>query len=110
MKRLLLIMLAVTTLTARAQSDKPTWYGYPQDRQVASAAGFLSSGIFYPVIRTANPEAPKWHAMVISTGVATVVGATIAAMPNQSATQRRQNFTATLVSGLTVTLTFSLGI
>ena len=110
MKRLLLLVLLTVTLTAQAQTEQPHWYGYPKDRQVAAFTGALTSGIFYPVARAAQPEEPKWKAMVISLGAATATAAVIAAMPNQSAIERRQNFIATIASGLTITLTFSLGI
>lgn len=108
MKRLLLLILSTVALTAQAQTDH--WYGYPPDRQVAAGVGFTTGALFYTTARTAQPDQPKWKAMVISTGATTLMAATIAAMPNQSTTERRQNFTTTFLSGLSVTLIFSLGI
>jgi len=53
---------------------------------------------------------PKWKSMLISTGGVILTSSIMALMPNQTPVERRQNFTASMVSGISVTLIFSLGI
>ena len=111
MKRLLLIALATIALTAQAQTtERPHWYGYPQDRQVSALAGGLTAAIFYSTARAARPEEPKIKAMAVSMGTTLATSLAMYAMNGSTAVERRQNFTASLVSGITITLTFSLGI
>ena len=109
MKKLLVILLAAVSLTLQGQTSKDHWYGYPHDRQVSAVAGGITSALFYSVARANMPNEPKWKSMLISTGATLVTSAIITAMP-QTHTERRQNFTAGMVSGITVTLVFSLGI
>ena len=111
MKRLLLIVLATTALTAHAQTtERPHWYGYPQDRQASALIGGLTGAIFYSTARAVAPDQPKVNAMAISAGTTLVTSLAMYAMNGTTPVERRQNFTASLLSGLTITLVFSLGI
>jgi len=103
-------MLAVVSLTLQAQTSKDHWYGYPPDRQASALAGGLTGAIFYSVARSNMENEPKWKSMVISTGATLLTSFIVATMPGQTFYGQRQNFTASLASGVSITLIFSLGI
>lgn len=109
MKKLLFILLSLVSLTLQAQTSKSHWYGYPHDRQAAALLGGLTGAIFYPVARANMPNKPKWKSMLISTGGTLFTSSVLALMPNQTPVERRQNFTASMASGVSITLIFSLG-
>ena len=109
MKKILAIMLSIVALTAQAQSTTDHWYGYPHDRQVSAITGGITGAFFYSVARANMQNEPKWKSMLVSTGATLLTSAIITAMP-QTHTERRQNFTTCMASGISITLVFSLGI
>jgi len=111
MKRLLLIVLATIALTAHAQTtSRPGWYGYPEQRKVSAVVGGLTGALSYSIIRSAAPHDPKWKSILVSTIFTTAVSGVMYTVYNISPVDSRQNFTASLGSGLAVTFIFSLGI
>jgi len=111
MKKLLVILLAAASLTLQGQTSKDHWYGFPPERQVSAIAGGLTGAIFYSVARSNMENEPKWKSMLVSTGATAVTSLIIYGMVGDyTMVERRQNFTAGMVSGITVTLVFSLGI
>lgn len=109
MKKLLFILLSLVSLTLQAQTSKSHWYGYPHDRQAAALIGGLTGAIFYPVARASMPNKSKWKSILASTGGILFTSSVLALMPNQTPVERRQNFTASMASGVSITLIFSLG-
>jgi len=109
MKRLLFTILAVTSLTLQAQT-KDHWYGYPPQRQVSSVVGGMTGMISYSIIRGASPNDPKWKSILYSSIFTAATSAAVYTLYNISPVDKRQNFTASLASGIGVTLIFSLGI
>ena len=110
MKKLLVIILAAASLTLQGQTSKDHWYGYPPDRQASALVGGLTGAMFYSAARSNMSDRPKWQPMLISTGATLLTSLIVSAMPGQTGVERRQNFTAGMASGVTVTLVFSLGI
>ena len=109
MKKVLFAILATVTLAAQAQT-KDHWYGYPPQRQVSSVIGGMTGMISYSIIRGASPNDPKWKSILYSS-IFTVATSEVAyTLYNNSPVDKRQNFTASLASGIGITLVFSLGI
>ena len=110
-KKLLLILLATSVLTAQAQNKDNHWYGYPPQRQVSAVIGGIVGGITYGIVRSsAQQNDPKWKSILISSGFTVLASSAVYTVYNISPVDRRQNFTASLLSGVSVTLVFSLGI
>lgn len=110
MKRLLLILLSAVILTAQAQT-KDHWYGYPPERQTSAAVGTAVGAISYSIIRANMEHEPKWKPLLISAGFTTLASAAIYSIAGDfRQVERRQNATATLASGIGISLVFSLGI
>jgi hypothetical protein len=98
-------------LTAQAQTNnQPTWYGYPQDRQVSALVGGLTGALSYSIIRSTIPDEPKIKSIGIASGIVLGTSLVVYAINGNTAVERRQNFTASILSGLSITLIFSLGI
>jgi len=110
MKKPILIMLSVIALSAQAQSSDNHWYGYPHDRQVSAMLGGVTGSLFYSVARSNMENEPKWKSMLVSAGGTLITSAILTVMPNRTVVEKRQNFTASMASGLSITLIFSLGI
>ena len=104
------LLLFILSNTVKGQTTDDHWYGYPPDRQVSAVTGGLTGMMFYSVARSNMENEPKWKSMLVSTGGAILTSSIMALMPNQTPVERRQNFTASMVSGISVTLIFSLGI
>ena len=109
MKKLLLLVLTTLALTAQAQTSKDHWHGYPPQRQVSAVVGGLVGSTSYAIIRASSPNDPKWKSILYSSIFTTVTSAAIYTMYNISSVDKRQNFTASMASGIGVTLVFSLG-
>lgn len=109
MKKVLFAILATVTLAAQAQT-KDHWYGYPPQRQVSSVIGGMTGMISYSIVRAASPNDPKWKSILYSSIFTVATSAAAYTLYNNSPVDRRQNFTASLASGIGVTLIFSLGI
>jgi len=109
MKKVLFAILATVTLTVQAQT-KDHWYGYPPQRQVSSVVGGMTGMISYSIIRGASPNDPKWKSILYSSIFTAATSAAVYTLYNISPVDKRQNFTASLASGIGVTLIFSLGI
>jgi len=110
MKRLLLVILVLTALTAHAQTTNQGWYGYPEQRKVSAVVGGLTGAISYSLVRAAAPDDSKWKSVLISSIFTTAVSGVMYSVYNISPVDRRQNFTASMASGIGITLIFSLGI
>jgi hypothetical protein len=110
MKKMLFILLSLVSLTLQGQTNKPHWYGYPHDRQVSALLGGLTGVMFYSVARANMPNDTKFKSILVSTGGTLFTSSVMALMPNQTPIERRQNFTASFLSGVSITLIFSLGI
>ena len=109
MKKVLFAILATVTLTVQAQT-KDHWYGYPPQRQVSSVIGGMTGMISYSIIRGASSNDPKWKSILYSSIFTAATSAAVYTLYNISPVDKRQNFTASLASGIGVTLIFSLGI
>ena len=109
MKKLLVIILAAASLTLQGQT-KDHWHGYPPQRQVSSVIGGMTGMISYSIVRAASPNDPKWKSILYSSIFTVATSAAAYTLYNNSPVDRRQNFTASLASGIGITLVFSLGI
>jgi len=109
MKKVLFAILATVTLAAQAQT-KDHWYGYLPQRQVSSVIGGMTGMISYSIIRGASPNDPKWKSILYSSIFTVATSAVAYTLYNNSPVDKRQNFTASLASGIGITLVFSLGI
>lgn len=110
MKKLLLtLLMSVGMLTAQAQTT--SWYGYPAERQASALAGGVTAALSYSIARSVMENEPKWHSAGVSIAATTLTSIIAYAVKGEySMIERRQNFTACFLSGVTVTLIFSLGI
>lgn len=109
MKKLLFILVLLAFSNAKAQTSSG-WYGYPHERQVSALVGGLTGSLFYSVARSNMENEPKWKSMLLATGGTLFTSSAVALMKNQTTVERRQNFTASFLSGVSITLIFSLGI
>lgn len=110
MKRILIFLIILLFgVKSYAQSDAQ-WYGYPKQRQVSSFVGGIVGGVSYAVVRTSIPNEPKWKPILISTAFTTGASILMYSVYNISPVDRRQNFTASMLSGISITVIFSLGI
>lgn len=110
MKKLLLCVIIIFLgIKSHAQTNK-NWYGYPDQRQTSALAGGVVGSISYSVSRSIIPNEPKWKSMLVSTAFTTGTSVLMYSVYNISPVDRRQNFTASMLSGISITLIFSLGI
>jgi len=70
----------------------------------------MTGMISYSIVRAASPNDPKWKSILYSSIFTVATSAAAYTLYNNSPVDRRQNFTASLASGIGVTLIFSLGI
>jgi hypothetical protein len=110
MKKVLFMLMVTAGLTAQAQTQDH-WYGYPPQRQTSAAVGVAVGAISYSIIRANMEHEPKWKPLLISAGFTALASAAVYSIAGDfRQVERRQNATATLASGIGISLVFSLGI